>query len=73
MIITGFCHYLLLPPGGGYPYGVEAGPTTHGQIELHGAWKTYDEAAAHADWMRGEYADYEYIKIVRIEMPEVSE
>lgn len=69
---TAAAHWIMLPSGG-YPYGVEAGPSVGDQIELHGGFTTFQEAEAHRDFLLHEYGDYAYAKVVKIETPEAFE
>ena len=63
--------WILLPPGG-YSYGVEARGKGWRNVELHGGFKTYEEADARRARLLREYSDYEYAKVVKIETPEAS-
>ena len=58
--------YIMLQPDG-YSYGVKAGPSLGGDVELHGGFRNADDAKAYAEWLREEYTDYEYTTVVRIE------
>lgn len=61
--------YILLPKGG-YCYGVEAGHASGEITELHGGFKTRDQALSAAKQLLLKYSDYAYAKVVKIETPQ---
>ena len=58
--------------GSGYKYGVVANHVHGDTFELHGFFATYDDADDHRTYLKTAYVDYGHIKIVKIELPEVS-
>lgn len=64
-------NWLLIPTEiKGYSYGVEA-YSGNPWVELHGGFKTPEEADAHRRALLREFGGYTNVKVVRIETPEV--
>jgi hypothetical protein len=61
--------YIMLPTGG-YFYGVEARGKGWDSVELHGGFKTRGTAEVYRINLLTEYDDYDYAKVVKIELPE---
>lgn len=65
-------NWLLIPTEiKGYSYGVEA-YSGNPWVELHGGFKTPEEADAHRRALLREFGGYTNAKVVRIETPEVA-
>ena len=58
--------------GMGYQYGVVAEHKDGQRFELHGFFRTYDDAYDRRAYLETAYEDYGCMKIVKIELPEVS-
>lgn len=58
--------------GTGYKYGVVAEHEVGKAFELHGFFPTFADAKERMRKLRLEYEDYGHIKIVKIELPEVT-
>ena len=63
--------YILLPVGS-YSFGVEAHGRGRPNVELHGAFSRYRDAAKYKDALLEEYSDYHYAIVVKIETVEPS-
>lgn len=61
----------ILLPAGGYCFGIEARGKGRDNVELHGGFKTWEEAYDHKRYLEAEFSDYSYVKVVKIETPEV--
>lgn len=61
-------HYILLPQGGVERWAVSAGTSGKDHTELHGGFKSYDEARSYADALRKEFSDYSYVEVTEIRM-----
>ena len=61
----------ILLPGKGYCYGVETGtePGPDQHIELHGGFRTWEEAHVYKGALLEEYDGYEFVRVVKIETP----
>lgn len=64
--------YLLLDPKLGYPFGVLASSKGPFGDELHGPFKSHDEARDYGRDLVREYSDYTDVNVVKIEVPHVS-
>lgn len=58
--------------GEGYQYGVVAEHKDGKRFELHGFFPTYDDADTRRTYLETAYEDYGYVKVVKIELLEVS-
>lgn len=62
----------IILPSAGYCFGVEARGKGRAYAELHGGFSTFAEADRKKRELLAEFDDYAYVKVVKIETPEVS-